>query len=80
MFFLAGLFSAVILLVLRIYCEKAATAIASGVASLFATPIMNFIADTVSLTMAMIIPIGFGCATYLVFRFMYRKPGEKAAA
>ena len=58
----------------------AATAIASGVASLFATPIMNTIADHVSLTAAMLIPIGFGCATYLVFRFMYRKPAEKAAA
>ncbi len=49
----------------------AATSLAQGLASLAATPIMSFVADKVSFTLAMIIPIGFGCATYLVFRFMY---------
>ena len=49
----------------------AATGLAQGLASLIATPVMSYIADTVSFTAAMIIPIGFGFATYFVFRFMY---------
>ncbi|MBR0343539.1 MAG: MFS transporter [Oscillospiraceae bacterium] len=50
----------------------AATGLAQGIASLVATPVMSYIADTVSFTAAMLIPIGFGFATYFVFRFMYR--------
>ena len=49
----------------------AATAIAQSIAALAATPIMNAIAEKVSFTAAMLIPIGFGFATYFVFRFMY---------
>ena len=49
----------------------AATGLAQGIASLIATPVMSYIADTVSFTLAMLIPIGFGFATYFVFRFMY---------
>lgn len=54
----------------------AATSLAQGIASLVATPLMSFIADKISFTLAMLIPIGFGCATYLVFRFMYHPKKE----
>ncbi len=54
----------------------AATSLAQGIASLVATPLMSFIADKISFTLAMLIPIGFGCATYLVFRFMYHPKRE----
>lgn len=55
----------------------AATGLAQGIASLIATPVMSYIADTVSFTLAMLIPIAFGFATYFVFKFMY-KPHNRA--
>ena len=51
----------------------AATGFASGIAYLVATPIMNLVADNISFFLAMIIPIGFGFATYFIYQFMYKE-------
>ncbi len=50
---------------------SAATAVASGIAGLFATPIMNMIADNISFLAAMVVPLFFGIGTFFVFRFVY---------
>ena len=50
---------------------SAATSVANGIAGLFATPLMNWVADSVSFLVAMIIPLIFGLGTYFVFKFVY---------
>lgn len=50
---------------------SAATSVANGIAGLFATPIMNLLADNVSFLFAMIVPLIFGIGTFFVFRFVY---------
>ena len=51
----------------------AATAFASGIAYMAATPIINWIAEKVDFFTAMLIPLGFGLATFFIYRFMYRE-------
>ena len=50
---------------------SAATSVASGLAGLVATPLMNFVAENVGFMVAMIIPLFFGLGTFFVFRFVY---------
>ena len=57
---------------------SAAASVASGLAGLIATPIMNLVADHVSFLVAMIIPLIFGVGTYFVFRFVYVEHKEEA--
>ena len=61
---------------------SAATSVANGIAGLFATPLMNWVADSVSFIVAMIIPLIFGVGTYFVFKFVYveRKKGGEVIA
>ena len=58
----------------------AATAFASGLAYMAATPIINFIAEKVSFFIAMLVPLAFGLATYFIYLFVYREHEEAAAA
>ena len=61
---------------------SAATSVANGIAGLFATPLMNWVADSVSFIVAMIIPLIFGVGTYFVFKFVYveRNKGDEVIA
>ena len=58
---------------------NAATAFASGIAYMAATPVINFIAEKVSFFIAMLVPLAFGIATYFIYRFMYREHAGAAA-
>ena len=52
---------------------NAATSFASGIAYMVATPIINFVAEKVNFFIAMLIPLFFGLATYLIYRFVYQE-------
>ncbi len=52
---------------------NAAVAFASGISFMAATPIINYIAEKVDFVTAMFIPLAFGFATYLIYRFVYKE-------